>query len=168
MRTPGLPFFIRMGMRQQRQQQRRRAAAPPAPLVGVGTTARILHQQGLPHIEANCVLCLRDRPDRLIQASFAPTRTLHQQGLPHIEADCYLCILASLEVKSHEQACRVSSLPARRIADSRAGTERERRARVVYGWTLKDLSERRVAAIQEYLEGGPVPFGYEQRHLAVR
>jgi hypothetical protein len=44
------------GMKKWDQQQRE-AHRPASPLTGIGTTARILHQQGQPHIQRNCVLC---------------------------------------------------------------------------------------------------------------
>lgn len=50
---------------------------------------------------------------------------------------------------------------AQRKPPGAARDERTRRARVVKGWAFKDLSEDENAAIVAYLDGGPVPSGYE-------
>lgn len=54
----------------------------------------------------------------------------------------------------------------RRAGDAR--TEEQRRARVVKGWAFMDLPEEKKAAIRAYLEGGPVPEGYEEAHEEIR
>lgn len=43
----------------------------------------------------------------------------------------------------------------------RKRTEEERRALVVKGWAFRALSPEREAEIRAYLDGGPVPEGYE-------
>lgn len=42
-----------------------------------------------------------------------------------------------------------------------ATTEGQRRARVVKGWAFRAMTPEQVAAILSYLDGGPVPAGYE-------
>jgi hypothetical protein len=54
----------------------------------------------------------------------------------------------------------------RRAGD--APNEETRRARVVKGWAFMDLSEEEVEAIKAYLDGGPVPRGYEELDKVVR
>lgn len=49
-----------------------------------------------------------------------------------------------------------------------AKTEAQRRARVVHGWVFRDLPEHEQEAIRQYLEGGPVPAGYEELDEVVR
>jgi len=62
--------------------------------------------------------------------------------------------------------------PRARTADRRrpgdAPDERTRRARVVKGWAFRDLTEEENAAIRAYLDGGPVPAGYEHLDEVVR
>jgi hypothetical protein len=48
----------------------------------------------------------------------------------------------------------------RRAGDAR--TEEQRRARVVKGWAFRNLPEHEAEAIRSYLDGGPVPAGYEE------
>lgn len=58
-----------------------------------------------------------------------------------------------------------------KIRNARAGdakTERVRRARVVKGWAFRDLPESEVNGIKSYLEGGPVPTGYEKADQEIR
>lgn len=58
-----------------------------------------------------------------------------------------------------------------RMAKRRAGdarTEEQRRARVVHGWAFRKLSDDEKAAIRAYLEGGPVPAGYEEADKVIR
>lgn len=60
-----------------------------------------------------------------------------------------------------------SSAPGpRRAGDAR--TEEQRRARVVKGWAFMNLTDEESAAIVDYLDGGPVPSGYERQHRVVR
>lgn len=54
----------------------------------------------------------------------------------------------------------------RRAGDAR--TEEQRRARVVKGWAFRGLPAEEVAAIRAYLDGGPVPVGYEKLDEVVR
>lgn len=54
----------------------------------------------------------------------------------------------------------------RRAGDAR--TEKQRRARVVHGWAFRDWTPEQETAIRAYLEGGPVPAGYERLHETVR
>jgi hypothetical protein len=53
-----------------------------------------------------------------------------------------------------------------RAGDAR--TEEQRRARVMHGWAFRQLPDDEEAAIRSYLEGGPVPVGYEEAHREVR
>lgn len=57
-------------------------------------------------------------------------------------------------------------LGKRRAGDAK--TEEQRRARVVKGWAFQKLTDEEIAAIRAYLDGGPVPPGYERAHGAVR
>lgn len=54
----------------------------------------------------------------------------------------------------------------RRAGD--AHTEEQRRARVVHGWAFRNLTPEQIVAIQSYLDGGPVPSGYEEADRHVR
>lgn len=54
----------------------------------------------------------------------------------------------------------------RRAGD--AITEEQRRARVVKGWAFRDLPDAEKEAIRAYLDGGPVPAGYEEAHDETR
>lgn len=49
-----------------------------------------------------------------------------------------------------------------------AKTERQRRNRVVKGWAFRTLTTEQQAEIRAYLEGGPVPKGYEVLHELTR
>ena len=58
-----------------------------------------------------------------------------------------------------------------RFGKPRAGdarTEEQRRARVMHGWSFRMLPKEEEAAIIAYLEGGPVPEGYEVADREVR
>lgn len=54
------------------------------------------------------------------------------------------------------------------IKAGEAKTEAQRRARVVHGWVFRYLPEHEQEAIRQYLEGGPVPAGYEELDEVVR
>jgi hypothetical protein len=54
------------------------------------------------------------------------------------------------------------------MAAGDAKTEEQRRRRVVRGWAFRDLPPEEIAAIRAYLDGGPVPPGYEQLDKVVR
>lgn len=47
-------------------------------------------------------------------------------------------------------------------------TEEQRRARVVKGWAFMDLTPEETQEILDYLDGGPVPAGYEALHESTR
>lgn len=49
-----------------------------------------------------------------------------------------------------------------------AKIETQRRARVVKGWAFRNLTREEVEAIKAYLEGGPVPKGYEELDRIIR
>lgn len=49
-----------------------------------------------------------------------------------------------------------------------ARTEEQRRARVVKGWAFQDLTEAEATEIRAYLDGGPVPAGYEELDRIVK
>lgn len=63
-------------------------------------------------------------------------------------------------------AARAVEAEQRRAGD--APDERTRRARVVKGWAFRDLTSEEEAAIRVYLDGGPVPPGYEELDRVVR
>jgi hypothetical protein len=48
-------------------------------------------------------------------------------------------------------------------------TQREEtlRRRVVHGWAFRDLTPEQEQEIRDYLEGGPIPKGYEAVHETV-
>jgi hypothetical protein len=46
-------------------------------------------------------------------------------------------------------------------------TDTTLRRRVVHGWAFKDLTNEQEAEIRAYLDGGPVPEGYEAVHEVV-
>ncbi len=46
--------------------------------------------------------------------------------------------------------------------------ERARRRRVMHGWAFKDLPKEEEEAVRAYLDGGPVPEGYEALDQAVK
>ncbi len=54
------------------------------------------------------------------------------------------------------------------MAAGDARTEEQRRARVVKGWAFMTLTPEEERAIRAYLEGGPVPPGYETLHEITR
>jgi len=54
------------------------------------------------------------------------------------------------------------------MAAGDAKTEAQRRARVVHGWVFMNLTTEQKAEIEAYLEGGPVPAGYERVDAVVK
>ena len=49
-----------------------------------------------------------------------------------------------------------------------AKTEEQGRARVVHGWAFRNLTLEEKEAIRAYLDGGPVPKGYEELDRMVK
>lgn len=62
---------------------------------------------------------------------------------------------------------RSEQQPVRRLPGD-AVTEQQRRARVVKGWAFRNPTGEVAAAVEAYLDGGPVPAGYEKLDASVR